>query len=264
MAVNCGALPDSLVEAELFGHARGAFTDAQADRRGLLHMAQGGTLCLDEIGSLSSRGQVALLRVLQDKTFRALGSTAEQRVDTRFVALTNVSLWDLVAKGTFRADLYYRLCIFSVRLPALRERRGDIAPLARHFLAKHARTEYPVVDIALEVQVLLETYDWPGNVRQLEHTMLSAAQLAPTTRLEPRDVEWPGRMPVDDGRDDNNVSFAALKRQAIENFERRYLMSLMERCRGNVTRAARVAHKERRDMGRMLKKYRIEPRAFAG
>lgn len=264
VAVNCGALPDSLVEAELFGHTRGAFTDAKADRHGLLRVAHGGTLCLDEIGSLSPKGQATLLRVLQDKTFRALGSTSEQKVDIRFVALTNVPLWDLVTKGMFRGDLYYRLCVLSVRLPALRERRGDIIPLAHYFLSKYARADCPVTAIAPDVQALLESHDWPGNIRQLEHAILSAAQLAPTTRLELSDIELPGGTPADHPHAGAEISFAALKRQAIEGFERRYLTTLMEQCRGNVTRAARLAQKERRDMGRMLKKYRIEPRRFVG
>ena len=132
VAINCAAVPDTLIEDELFGHARGAFTDAGQERLGLLQAASRGTLCLDEIGSLSRRGQATLLRVLQDKSFRPLGSNAEQRTDARFIALTNTALRDLVRADQFRADLYFRLSVLPVRLPPLRERRDDILMLTHH------------------------------------------------------------------------------------------------------------------------------------
>jgi DNA-binding NtrC family response regulator len=266
--VNCGALPDSLLEDELFGHERGAFTDAQRDRCGLIRAAEGGTLCLDEVGSLSSRAQVALLRVLQDKTFRMLGSVREIRADTRFIAMSNTPLAELVRRGTFRADLYYRLCVLSVRLPPLRDRRTDILRLAFHFLRKHARAEHPVTDIAPAACRVLEACDWPGNVRELENTMHRAAQMARARRVEVEDLELPNA--ADAGADEQPapgsgpLNFNTLKQQAIRIFERSYLTQLMERCRGNVTHAARLAGKERRDLGRLLKKHQILPGAYAG
>jgi DNA-binding NtrC family response regulator len=263
VVINCGAIPDSLIEAELFGHARGAFTDASQERVGLLRTASRGTLCLDEIGSLSARGQATLLRVLQEKTFRPLGSTVEQRTDTRFIALSNTPLWNLVGSGAFRADLYFRLCVLSVSLPPLRERREDILPLANHFLAKHARRHRPVTSVTPRAGSLLTAYHWPGNVRQLEYVILRAAQLASDTCVHCRDIELPdlpaGAAPP---HDSEPSSFSEMKRRTIEAFERQYLTRLMERCRGNVTQAARLAQKERRDMGKLLKKYQIQPKTF--
>src|SRR5258705_1206734 len=156
VAVNCGALVDTLLEGELFGHERGAFTDAHARRQGLMAQAAGGTLFLDEADTLTPRGQVALLRVLQDRSFRPLGSTSEHRVDVRFLAATNARLDRMVESGSFRADLYYRLCVFSVALPALRDRREDILPLAYHFLRKHASSPEPMLDLSADtVEALL-------------------------------------------------------------------------------------------------------------
>ena len=266
VVINCGAIPDSLIEAELFGHARGAFTDASQERQGLLRTASRGTVCLDEIGSLSPRGQATLLRVLQDKSYRALGSPAEQRTDARFIALSNTPLWDLVRTSAFRSDLYFRLCVLSVVLPPLRERRDDIVELAEHFLAKHARAERRVTDLSPAVQTLLTNYHWPGNVRQLEFAILRAAQLAPGTRVELDDIELPDLPDVSSPpaapQEDESMSFNEIKRRTVEAFERKYLTRLMERSRGNVTHAAQMAHKERRDIGKLLKKYQIHPKTF--
>jgi DNA-binding NtrC family response regulator len=264
VAVNCGAIPDSLIEDELFGHARGAFTDAQQEHPGLLASADRGTFCLDEVSSLSPRAQGTLLRVLQDKSFRILGSTSERRSNVRFVALTNRPLWDLVRQGSFRADLYYRLCVLCLRLPPLRERAEDILPLAYHFLEKHGRSHQPVTAISAQVKAVLEEYDWPGNVRQLEHTMVRAAHLARATSVELEDVELPDTPPLDGGQHSAAGSFNALKRQTIESFERRYLTRVMQQCRGNITQAARIAGKDRRDLGKLLKKYEIQPKSFVG
>jgi DNA-binding NtrC family response regulator len=267
LSINCAAIPDSLIEDELFGHARGAFTDAGQGRVGLLQAASRGTLCLDEIGSLSRRGQATLLRVLQDKSFRPLGSTTEQRTEARFIALSNTPLWDLVRADAFRADLYFRLCVLPVRLPPLRERRDDIPLLARHFLRKHARGERPVTSLSPAVQSALTQYDWPGNVRQLEYAILRAAQLALGTAVEIEDLDLPGldaHCPPAPASDIDDVPFTILKRRTIEAFERQYLTRLMEQCRGNVTQAARKAQRERRDVGKMLKKYQIHPKTFTG
>lgn len=266
VAINCAAVPDSLIEDELFGHARGAFTDAGHERVGLLQTASRGTLCLDEIGSLSRRGQATLLRVLQDKSFRPLGSNLEQHTDARFIALTNTPLWDLVRADAFRADLYFRLCVLPVRLPPLRDRADDILLLARHFLRKHARPDDPVTDLSPAAAALLTNYDWPGNIRQLEYAILRAAQLAAGTIADVHDLDLPGvntaagveAPPIDT----DDVPFTVLKRRTIEAFERQYLTRLMQQCRGNVTHVARKAQRERRDVGKMLKKYQILPKSF--
>jgi DNA-binding NtrC family response regulator len=263
--INCGALPDTLVEAELFGHERGAFTDAQQERAGLIRSADGGTLCLDEIESLSGRAQVALLRVLQDKTYRTLGSAREHRANVRFLAMSNRDLSELVRQGAFRADLFYRLSVFSIHVPPLRERREDIEPLAIHSLRKYARAADPVTAMSPEARRLLEAHDWPGNVRELENSMQRAAQMARTRRLGPEDLAGiGGRAGLRERADQLDGDFKTMKRRTIDAFERSYLTRLMEVACGNVTQAARLAGKERRDLGRLLKKHRIFPKVYAG
>ena len=178
-AINCAALPDELIESELFGHVRGAFTGASADRAGLFDDADGGTLFLDEVGELGGRAQAKLLRVLQDGEVRRVGENHARRVDVRVIAATNVSLEDAVRRGTFRADLFYRLDVVRVRMPSLRERREDIPTLARHFwqectarVGSRARLEGRALDA-------LVRYDWPGNVRQLQNTLAALAVRVP-------------------------------------------------------------------------------------
>ena len=168
--VNCGALPDALLEDELFGHERGAFTDAKARRAGLLSQAEHGTVFLDEVDSLTPRAQVALLRVLQGGTYRSLGGDLERPLDVRFVAATNTSLSALVRAGRFRSDLYYRLCVLAIHLPPLRDRREDILLLARHFLTKYQDGPVPV-QLAADAERALLAYSWPGNVRELENVI---------------------------------------------------------------------------------------------
>jgi DNA-binding NtrC family response regulator len=258
--VNCGALPDTLLEAELFGHERGAFTDARGARAGLVHEAQGGTLCLDEVDSLTPRAQVVLLRLLQDRTFRPIGSSRLQRGDVRFVAITNARLADRIAAGAFRADLYYRLSVFTLELPPLRERKGDVPMLAEHFLQLYAHGP-AVPRLSPGAAAALLAHDWPGNVRELENAILRAVQSCSDGMVQVEDLGLP--LP-DAGPEGAAGSFTVLKRRAIEAFEREYLLTLMRRSAGNVTRAARAAGKDRRDLGRLLRKYRLDPRAFAG
>src|SRR5262249_53021406 len=162
-AVNCGALPETLLEGELFGHEKGAFTDAHGRRAGLVAQADRGTLFLDEVDSLPRKAQVTLLRVLQEKRFRAVGGTTEVAADVRITAATNAPLDELIRAGGFRADLYYRLAVFLLRLPPLRERREDIEALAQHFLAKHAPADRPALPLTEAAQAALLAHDWPGN-----------------------------------------------------------------------------------------------------
>jgi DNA-binding NtrC family response regulator len=263
MAVNCGALVDTLLEGELFGHERGAFTDAHARRQGLIVQAAGGTVFLDEAEALSPRAQVALLRVLQEHTVRPLGSTAEQRVDVRFLAATNVSLERLVQSGRFRVDLYYRLCVFAVNLPALRERREDILPLAEFFIAKHVRGALaPKLSPCAEDALL--AYDWPGNVRELESAIVRAVHVAREGSIRAGDLglrdarrQQDAQLPAPSSR-----SYKLAKREVLDAFERQYLTRLMKEHGGNVTRAAHTAGKERRDLGKLLKRHGLDPRRF--
>jgi DNA-binding NtrC family response regulator len=270
--VHCGSLPDTLLESELFGHERGAFTDARTQRHGLIVQAEKGTLFLDEVEAMTLKAQVALLRVLQDKRFRALGSSREQQADIRVVAATNAPLEQLVQAGTFRADLYYRLCVFSVHLPPLRERKGDIMTLTSHFLKKHAPTGQTELQLAPEAREALLAYDWPGNVRELESAIIRGIHLSQTNVVEVKNLGIPSAMESqqDYARRDFPVtivsteecSFKAMKQRMIETFEREYLSRLMRDHRGNVSHAAAAAGKERRDFGKLLKKYQIDPNQF--
>jgi DNA-binding NtrC family response regulator len=262
VAVNCGSLAESLLEDELFGHEPGAFTDAKRRRPGLVAEAGRGTLFLDEIESLTDRGQAKLLRVVQERTFRALGSSTEQHAPVRFVAATNVAMWRCVQAGAFRSDLYYRLCVFSIALPPLRERKDDILMLAAHFLGKHARPQRPICALSPAAQAALMAFDWPGNVRELENAMIRAIQLCRTDCIEAEDLDLPEAAAA--GRPSGTApSFKMLKQQAVEAFEREYLTRILSEHHGNVTHAARSAAKDRRDLGRLLKKHDIDPRVFA-
>jgi DNA-binding NtrC family response regulator len=265
VALNCGALLDTLLEGELFGHERGAYTDARERRPGLIACAQGGTVFLDEAETLTARAQVTLLRVLQERTYRPLGSTAEQRVDARFVAATNARLDAMVQRGEFRADLYYRLYVFSIMLAPLRERRDDIMPLASHFLAKHGDGAPPALSPGAVAAML--GYEWPGNVRELESAIVRGVHLAQKTVIEPADLGLPGfasdplaALPAAPAP---MAPYKLEKQRVVDAFERQYLTRLMTEYRGNVSRAARAAGKERRDLGKLLKRHGFEPRSFS-
>ena len=266
--MHCGSLPDTLVESELFGHERGAFTDARTQRHGLIAQAEKGTLFLDEVETMTLKAQVALLRVLQDKSFRALGSSHEQQADIRIVAATNAPLEQLVQAGSFRADLYFRLRVFSVHLPPLRERRGDIMALSRHFLKKHApRQAGPELQLSPDACEALLAYDWPGNVRELESAIIRGIHLSQTNLIEAKDLSIPTaiesqqQLPVTIVSTEA-CSFKAMKQKMIEMFELNYLNRLMREHQGNVSQAALAAGKERRELGKLLKKYQIDPKLF--
>jgi DNA-binding NtrC family response regulator len=281
VAFNCGALPDSLLEDELFGHERGAYTGAHASRKGLVAAAAGGTLFLDEVDGLTPRAQTALLRLLQEKTFRLLGSAEEQRADVRVITATNADLDRSMAAGAFRTDLYYRLCVFRFHLPALRERPEDILLLAEHFLRKHALPNGIMPRLSDSARAALTQYDWPGNIRELENGILRAIHLSPDGVIEEADLALPGWPPTDAippalaATAEPEQSSAALadaaapaeplesmrvaKRRVVEEFEKKYLARLIIEHAGNVTRAAQAAGKERRELGKLLKKYDITP-----
>ena len=269
VAVNCGSLPDSLLEAELFGHARGAFTDARSARRGLIAEADRGTLFLDEVDSLSPRAQAALLRVLQDGTYRTLGGNVEHSTSARVVAATNAPLIERVREGTFRADLYYRLGVLLIELPPLRERRGDVLPLARHFIQKHAFADGVPPRLSPIAEGALLAYDWPGNVRELENVIVRALHLCRAGAIEPEHLRLPDpvpqRAPLPVSLDvfGGERSFQELKHEVVRAFEREYLTRLMSTHHGNVSRAARTAGKERRELGKLLKKHDLDPRDFS-
>jgi transcriptional regulator with GAF, ATPase, and Fis domain len=187
--VNCGAIPDGLVESELFGHERGAFTGATSRKLGKVEIAEGGTLLLDEIGDLAQEAQVKLLRVLQEQTFERVGGTETLSADVRVIAVTNRDLPEMVSGGTFRADLYYRLQAFPVRMPPLRERREDVPLLAAYFVTRMAaHLDKQVCGLAPGALDLLATYDWPGNVRELEHAMQRAVVVCRGAEIRAQDI----------------------------------------------------------------------------
>lgn len=265
--VNCGALPDSLIENELFGHRRGAFTDARQAQPGLVELAGGGSLFLDEVDSLSIKAQVTLLRFLQDKEYRPIGGSPAQTANVRIIAASNASLDALATEGRFRRDLHYRLNALYVRLPPLRERAGDIPLLARHFLIAVARQlGFPPKRWSEAAMDALCTYAWPGNVRQLENLVLRACLHADGTAISLDDVELlePGMrargapLGVAEAAPDHPVNFKQAKRRAMAAFERAYLTDVMRRTHGNVSAAARLCGTERRQLGKLLKKHGID------
>ena len=266
--VNCGALPDSLIENELFGHARGAFTDARDATQGLVADADGGTLFLDELEVLTARAQVALLRFLQDSVYRPLGARRSIQANIRVIGASNQDLRVLVREGRFREDLLYRLRIMTIRMPALRERMGDIPLLAQYFLEKFA-AKYPGMErrISADMMQLLRSYGWPGNVRELENVIHRAVLASDGHEISCDDTDLgvatavpPPHLQVEpDGEFTSNFSVA--KARAIEQFERAYVTWAMETYRGNVSEAARGSGKERRAFGRLVKKYGVAKEA---
>jgi DNA-binding NtrC family response regulator len=267
--VNCGALPDNLMENELFGHARGAFTDARDSQRGLIGSAEGGTLFLDEIECLSLKGQVALLRFLQDGHYRQLGGQGDVRADVRVIAAGNQDFAELVRGGQFRQDLYYRLAIMAIDLPPLRQRGGDILLLIDHFLARFAR-EYdrPVPRLDDAAPSVALGRDWPGNVRELENVIHRQFLLAEGNVVRLDNAADVAALPCPtDGQAGWGVDFTQMdmrlaKAEVIARFERDYLEQAIALTRGNVSLAAQHAGKERRAFGKLLKKYGIDRNRF--
>jgi len=262
VCVNCASLPDLLIEDMLFGHEPGAFTDARMSRRGFLAEAVGGTLFLDEVESLSGRAQAALLRVLQDGTFYPLGSARQQRTDARIVGATNTPLEEMVRRGEFRSDLYHRLKVLCIELPALREREGDVLLLAAHFLRLHAPDGQPPLELDESAERALTAYDWPGNTRELENAMVRAIVTHRGARISADDLDIPSSRVLSASSNAEFTTYRALKREAIALFERTYLTDLIASHGGNVTRAARTAGTDRRMLGKLLKKHGLDPRAF--
>jgi len=253
--VNCGALPDQLIENELFGHRRGAYTDARDDQPGLVELARGGTLFLDEVDTLSSKGQVTLLRFLQDQQFRPVGGRREQQADVRVIAAGNRSLDGQVSAGEFRLDLLYRLKLLYLTLSPLRERHGDIALLAGHFIqVGSARFRKQALPLDPATLAWFERYHWPGNIRELENLVMREFLLADGARIS---IAAPPALAAGPVPDRAALNYRSAKDQAITEFEARFLTRLIEQSKGNVSVAARIAGTERRHLGRLLKKYGI-------
>jgi DNA-binding NtrC family response regulator len=256
--VNCGAIPADLVENELFGHERGAFTGASTHQSGLLQEADGGTMLLDEIDCLSLTSQVKLLRFLQEKEYRPLGSTKIRKADVRVIAATNIDLEKAVKDGVFRRDLYYRLNIMPFILPPLRERSEDIPLLAHYFLAKYAdQFNKQVTDLSSDGLQKLVFYDWPGNVRELEYVVERAVVLSKQAIIRSDDII----LPISKSNF-GKESFQSVKKDAIAQFEKKYILGLLCTYQGNITKAAQAASKNRRAFWQLMRKYGISARSY--
>lgn len=262
IAVDCGALPDHLIENELFGHARGAYTDAHRDQRGLIAMAEGGTLFLDEIDALSLSAQAKLLRFLQEHTYRPLGTDRFVQADVNVLVATNSDLEALVRDKQFRDDLSHRLNILRLHLPPLRERRDDIELLASHFLSEHrACSEEGPRSFSLGALRTFQLHDWPGNIRELHNAVQRAIVACDGAQILRCHLALPyaGGSP-----ETSHAALRTARAEAVAAFERRYVAELLEKHRGNVTQAAREAQKDRRAFGRLIKKYGIPRQVVAG
>jgi two-component system response regulator GlrR len=252
--VNCGAIPVELVENELFGHERGAYTSALTLQAGLIEEANGGTLFLDEIDCLPALAQVKLLRFLQEKEYRPLGSTKTRRADVRIISASNLNLEGAVEKGKMRQDLFYRLNIIGLTLPPLRERREDIPLLSRYFVAKYsAEFNKQLKGLSQDAMHLLMTYNWPGNVRELEHVIERATVMSPGPLLQTKDLVL-SSTPAG-GRCE---SLQEAKAKEIARFEKSYIQGVLSVCGGNITRAAQVAQKNRRAFWQLIQKHQID------
>jgi DNA-binding NtrC family response regulator len=258
--VNCGALPENLVESEIFGHKRGAFTGAASDQRGLIGEAEGGTLFLDEIDCLTLQAQVKLLRFLQDGEYRSLGSQHVLCANVRVIAATNADFKEVVRSGKFREDLFYRLNVLWLTLPPLRERAGDIVLLAYDFLKKQsaiAKTPPKILSFAALNRLLSHT--WPGNVRELQNALMRASVLSDREVIEPSDINLPDEKPGIE-----ELSFRTLKSRVVWRFEHDFLTSVLRAHDGNISRAAVAAKKNRRAFWQLLRKHDLLPRATRG
>src|ERR671912_125487 len=260
MPINCGAFTETLLESELFGYTRGAFTGATANRKGLFEASDKGTIFLDEIGEMSPTMQVKLLRVLQERKVRPVGAHEETAVDTRVIAATNRDLASMVKQGSFREDLFYRISVIPIELPPLRERREDIPELVEHFVEKFCRQTGRTLRVSARTGELLEAYAWHGNVRELEHTIERAVALERTDTIQPESLPQsvtnynPATVaPSESGLPEEGLNLVA----HLEHLEKTYLLEALRRTGGNQTRAAEVLHLSVRSLRHLLDKHGI-------
>ncbi|MGE5097823.1 MAG: sigma-54-dependent transcriptional regulator [Betaproteobacteria bacterium] len=266
VAVDCTSLSENLLESELFGHVKGSFTGAVANKQGLIEAAEGGTLFLDEIGNIPLSIQAKLLRVIQEREFKPVGDTRTKAANIRLVAATNKDLRAMVAEGTFRDDLFYRINIFPIEVPPLRERHEDIPALALHFLRKAAADLGKKVDMFSEgAMAALQHYDWPGNVRELENVVQRAAILANDRVVRNAHLAIPGGMgeasqPVPRNGEELKRSKKALREKSVEGVEKAFILEALKRNAWNVTRSAEDTGMQRANFQALMKKYNIRIR----
>lgn len=253
--VDCTAVPETLFESVLFGHAKGAFTGAIKDQIGLLSQADGGTAFFDEIGELPMPLQAKLLRVIQEQTFIPLGKAAQEKIDIRVVCATNRDLETEVQAGRFRRDLFYRLAVIHIELPPLRVRGGDIVLLAKHFLQQLGGSQRRTIDFAEDTLDLLQSYPWPGNIRELRNAVEHALTLARTEQITPADLPQTLRRRLNAPPASPPTTSAASRTDA----EKQYLQTLLAENEGNISRAARQANMSRQGLHKLLKKHGLDP-----
>jgi DNA-binding NtrC family response regulator len=256
--VNCATFTETILESELFGHVKGAFTGAISNKRGLFEAADTGTLLLDEVADLGKSVQAQLLRVIERKEFMRVGDTNTTKVDVRIIVSTNKNLSNCVEAGSFREDLFYRLSVYPISIPPLRERREDIPLFVSHFLKKYNRSLGKAFkEVTKDALDLLISYDWPGNVRELENIMARAIAERNDTILTEDDFSDYILAPVK-----RTSTFAEAKRQVLEGFEKKYLVEIMRNNKGNITRSARQAGMDRKNLSEKLKYYSIDRKQF--
>jgi two-component system, NtrC family, response regulator PilR len=259
ISINCGAFTETLLESELFGYVKGAFTGANSNRKGLFEAASGGTIFLDEIGEMSPAMQVKLLRALQEKRVRPVGAHDEIPVDSRVIAATNRDLKAMTEEGTFREDLFYRISVIPIHLPPLRERADDIPSLIEHFVEKFCVQSGKTLTVSPKTAQLLEKYAWHGNVRELEHTIERAVALERSNEIQPEQLPDhitnynPERIAAEFSLPDDGINLTS----HIENLEKTYVVEALRKCGGNQTRAAELLHIPVRSLRHLLDKHSI-------
>lgn len=252
IALACGALPQTLLEAELFGYEKGAFTGAVSQKKGKIEIADSGTLFLDEIGDIDSKTQVDLLRFLQDRKFRRLGGNDEIKVDVRIIAATNKNLKKMVSEGSFRDDLYYRMNVFTIKLPPLRERKEDIPLLVNHFIAKYrAETEKNIEKMSESALQMLLDYSWPGNVRELENAIEHAMVITQGSVIEPK------ALPAFTYQDKTSERITSDLTKSLDQIEKEYIINTLNKTKWNISKTAEILGINRVTLYRKLKEYNI-------
>ncbi len=263
--VNCGAIPDTLIESELFGHVRGAFTDAKDPRQGVVGQARGGTLFLDELEVISHRGQVALLRFLQDQRYCPIGGALAKKGDVRVISASNTDLEKLAARGEFRQDLFFRLNVLICQLPPLRARGGDVVLLAERFLDRYCRQYHkPAKHFTPQAIAALRMHTWPGNVRELENLIHREVVLTDSPLINLADLQ---SLEASIGEESRTVlcekTFQEAKRASIAGFEKAYITEILARTSGNISLAARLCGKDRSRLHKLVRKYGLNRGCFS-
>ena len=264
VVINCAAMPETLLESELFGYTKGSFTGAVGDKMGLFEVADGGSIFLDEVGDMPVATQVKLLRVLQDGDIRRLGENRSRHVDVRILSATNRDLFTLIHEGTFREDLFYRLNVISITVPPLRDRSEDIPLLAYHFLTRLARKmRREPTKISVDALQALQSYGWPGNVRELENiiersVVLSGSDIVTAKNLPPKILSQSYYKTSQDMEDLSDLNYKEAKKRALKIFNRSYIIDLLKKSDGNITAAAEKAGMDRSNFKKIIRRYRID------